>query len=229
MKKFVLKRDGVDKSVNDVFPDLNPANIPSRYALDREQNYFSVFLPVGTLFKGMIPQYIGDNPPQQVHAICDMHSFIREKPPGWMYPVSERFKELLEGFNMPNTRFYEGSVIWNEKEYPYYVWHLLTEKYEHYIDFSKSRFVKTTGELYNVEGNPIQAESIKDVKEKLESYFWAFQKAVMFPEFRETDVCEIEFYGILISERLKEAIESAALTNISITPCPIEFEVSDQV
>jgi|GEM_PF-3945555 len=227
MKRFILKTDGIDKTINDVYPDLNPENIPSQYALDRRQNYFPVFLPEDTSFEGMIPEYIGENPPEQVHTICDMHNFIREKPPGWVYPVSKRFKELLEKFNIPNTRFYEGSVLWNQKEYPYYVWHLLTERYEQYVDFAKSFFVKTTGELYNKEGEAVQANSIKELRTKLDSYFWAFDKAVMKPEFGEVDVCEIEFYGIVISERLKDSIEAAELTNIEITPCPVEFEISN--
>ncbi|MDJ1482965.1 hypothetical protein QNI16_20855 [Cytophagaceae bacterium YF14B1] len=232
MKRFILKRDGKDKGTDSVYPDLNPENIPSQYALNRTQNYFSTFLPDDTSFKGMIPEYIGDNPPKQVHTICDMHDFIRKKPYAQVYSVSKRFKELLEKFTIPNTKFYEGSVVWNEKEYPYFVWHILTQQFS-FVDFEKSLFCDTNYFSKDAIGTEYYKVSdfskLYPLKKEKKWDMWGFYRAVMKPEFREVDVYEMDYYGIVISERLKEAIESAQLTNVSITPCPIEFEISDQI
>jgi hypothetical protein len=232
MKKFVLKKDGIDRNINYIYPDLNPEKIPSQYVLDGNQNFFSAFLSDDTSFKGMIPEYIGDNPPKKVHTICDMHGWLNEKPSGLMYPVSKRFKELLEKFNIPDSKFYEGSVIWNEEEYPYFIWHILVKKLS-LVDFKESLFCDTdyfskepTGrEYFKVndfsELYPLRREKNWDM--------WGFYKAKMYPEFREVDVCEIDHYGTLISERLKKAIDEALLTNISVIPCPVVFEISGDI
>ncbi|MDJ1470975.1 hypothetical protein QNI19_38925 [Cytophagaceae bacterium DM2B3-1] len=240
MRMYVLSTSGFDKIQNTIYPDLNPDKIPDRYFLNENISYFDHFLPASTSFANMIPMYIGDRPSERIHIICDLHSWIRRNPPGLMYPVSVRFKELLEGFTLFYSRFYSGSVIWyedgnpyTEKEYPYFVWHLLTDKDVELIDFSSSTFGNYEFITSSWESNEqIQVDGYKELLEKKEALDWSdwgFRRAVMKPEFREIDAISIHRYGIVISERLKEAIESAQLTNVSITPCPIEFEISDQI
>ena len=56
---------------------------------------------------------------------------------------------------------------------------------------------------------------------------WGFNKAVMKPEFNTLDICWVGIFEILISERLKDAIENAQLTGISIKECPLNFEISN--
>ncbi|MDJ1492453.1 hypothetical protein QNI19_05895 [Cytophagaceae bacterium DM2B3-1] len=228
-----MEDNGIDKILNRVYPRLNPEKIPSQNALDRKIIYYQQFMPEDTSFHSMIPLYVGDHPPEEIHAICDLHGWIKDIPAGLMYPVSKQFKELLEQFAIPNTKFYEGSVLWNEKEYPYFVWHLLTEKYQQNIDFGKSSFGNYNFIRHKwMSDDEIIVEDYIDLIEKKEALDWrdwGFRRAVMKPEFRDIDAISIHRYGIVISERLKEAIESAQLTNVSITPCPIEFEISDQI
>ncbi len=51
----------------------------------------------------------------------------------------------------------------------------------------------------------------------------------MRPEFRDLDMYYMDIYGIIISERLKEAIEAAHLTGVKIVECPLRFEFSDEM
>ena len=51
----------------------------------------------------------------------------------------------------------------------------------------------------------------------------------MKPEFETIDMTHLGVIGIVISERLKNAIEEANLTGVKIIPCPIEFHLSNEV
>ena len=54
---------------------------------------------------------------------------------------------------------------------------------------------------------------------------WGFNRAVMKPQFKTIDCMTMPYpYGILISERLKNALEDASLTGFEIKPFPVEFE-----
>ena len=143
MKKYILDIDGRDYNGSyQLFPRFNPQNIESQYAIDRKKNYNKTFMPDETSFKGMFLGYIGEGGfPMVPHAICDIHKWIVREPYGFMYPISARFKEILEKFNIPNLKFYPGSVIWKDTEYPYYVFHLLIFQFD-FIDFSKSTFIQ---------------------------------------------------------------------------------------
>ncbi|KAB1159596.1 hypothetical protein F7018_04620 [Tenacibaculum aiptasiae] len=54
---------------------------------------------------------------------------------------------------------------------------------------------------------------------------WGFERAVMKKEYKNIDAAKLAYpYGVLISERLKNALEEAKLTGFKITPFPVEFE-----
>jgi len=96
-----------------------------------------------------------------------------------------------------------------------------------YVSWQYSSFVKAN---YNGEKDSdilVSGQGLEEVYEKLGSKLFTFERAVMLPEFRDVDM--YYFNGILISERLKNAIEAANLTGVKITECPIEFEFSDEV
>ena len=143
MKRYILKTEIRDNNGSYyILPDLNPTKIESQSVLSWDESYHTKFLPDSTSFKGMFPAYIGEGGfPKIPHTICDMHGWIEKQPYGFMYPISARFKEILEKFNIPNLKFYPGSVIWKDTEYPYYVFHLLIFQFD-FIDFSKSTFIQ---------------------------------------------------------------------------------------
>ena len=142
-----------------------------------------------------------------------------------MYPISAKFKNLLDKFNIPDVRFYAGSIKWKGIEYEYYVMHLLVQEHK-YIDFKYSTFVKADRRGHKEPGTAVSGADLNEVYEKFETTIVTFDRAVMLPEFRNIDM--YYFNGILITERLKNAIESAHLTGIEIGECPIDkFEFSD--
>ncbi|MEY5047564.1 MAG: hypothetical protein RLZZ175_923 [Bacteroidota bacterium] len=230
MIRYILQVELLDNNGNYyLYPALNPQSIESQNAIDRKNNYNKTFMADETSFKGMFPAYIGEGGfPKIPHVICDMHNWIVRKPYGFMYPISARFKEILEKFNIPNLKFYPGSVIWKDIEYPYYVFHLLIRQFD-YIDFSKSTFIQG-----NIDGQKdgeliVNGNNMDEVTDKLDSPIWIFEKAIMKPEFETIDMTHLGVIGIVISERLKNAIEEANLTGVKITTCPIEFHLSNKV
>jgi hypothetical protein len=68
-----------------------------------------------------------------------------------------------------------------------------------------------------------------EVEMKLDSTIKIFDKAVMKPKFRDVDIYFLDTYQIVISDRLKLAIEEANLKGMKILPCPVEFQFSDEV
>ena len=227
MKRYLLTYEIIDPTgAFEIYPYINPSKIKSQEALDRSENYYEKFLAGDSSFKGMFLSYRTEiEVPAEPHAICDMHGWIETQPFGVFYPISAKFKNLLSEFNIPNVRFYEGSVKWKDIEYEYYVMHLLSQVHK-YIDFKYSTFVKADYRGEKEPGTAVSGADMNEVYEKLETPLITFEKAVMHPEFRDIDM--YHFNGILITERLKNAIESARLKGIEMGECPIDkLEFSD--
>ncbi len=229
MKKYTLNIDTKDYIGSyQLFPRFNAQNIESQNILNDNLSYFNQFLPDDTSFKNMSLGYIGEGGfPKEPHAIADMHSWIIKQPNGLMYPISPRFKELLEKFNIPFSKFYTGSVTFKGIEHTYYIIHILAYQY-HFIDFEKSTFFKGNLFLERISDTSVSGENIEEIKEQV-GHRWIFNKAVMKSDFKDVDMYYLDSYQILISERLKNAIEEANLTGVKITPCPIEFHLSNEV
>ena len=232
---FLLRIDGKDNTSKiGVYPGADPTYIESQYALDESKNYFSQFMPDDTSFKGMSPNYVGDRLAKSIkkHNLSDFMYFIIKEPQCISYVVSTRFKQVVEQFNIKFVKFYSGNIIANEIENQYYVFHILTKQYE-YIDFSKSFFFKGDMDLNKKSNFSVSGDNIADIKVQV-GHRWIFDKAVMKPEFRNVDMYFLDTYRIVISERLKLAIEEADLKGIKIfsaavseTPPPPKF-VSSQ-
>lgn len=231
MKRYRLEQDSTDgKGVYYLYPYINASNIKNQKLLNRSKSHFTEFFPSEVSFDGMFPTYGTEhNVPQEPHALCDMHAWIERKPRALVYPISPAFKDVLISFNIPEVRFYNGSVVWRGKREPYYVMHLLTRQFQ-YIDFANSSFVKCDFEGSKKSGTPaVKGSSMEEVSGKFGAESFTFERAVMQPEFRELDMYHVDIYGMLIADRLKNAIESANLTGVKITECPIEFEFSDEI
>lgn len=228
MKRYKLTWESFDNNGSfNIFPRINASRIQNQNVLDRGASFYETFYPEDTSFKGMFLSYGTEiDVPEEPHVLCDMHSWVENSPPALVHPLSPRFRDLLYMFNIPDVRFYKGSVLWKGTEYEYYVMHILLLE-QKYIDFEYSSFVKANYRGEKMLGEPIRGNNIEEVYEKLGSKLVTFERAVMLPEFRNIDM--YFFNGILITERLKNAIETANLTGVKITECPIEFEFSDEV
>jgi len=231
MKRYRLEQYSFDNTGTfNIYPDINASNIESQEALDRSKSHFASFFPNQISFKGMFPSYGTEiEVPAEPHAICDMHAWVERKPKALVYPISTRFRDILIRFNIPEVRFYDGSVVWKNQEYQYYVMHLLTRQFQ-YIDFSHSTFIGCNFEGVKKKDEPVvKGNSMEEVSQKFGAESFTFERAVMLPEFRNIDMYYMDIHGILITLPLKEAIEHADLTGVKITECSIEFEFSDEI
>ena len=168
--------------------------------------------------------------------IVDFHVWIGLEIPqeGLFYPISEKFKLLLESYNLPNHKFYKARVLFKGEFHTYFVWHLLYDNYFEYIDFSKTKY-NNLDSWRELEQESLKIkqfnsyEEMNDYSRKNWNLSFNYEQLVMKPNFRELDYCYVTLLGGLVSERLKEAIEAAGLTGISFKPLPIPIEFSDEV
>ena len=176
----------------------------------------------------------GETEPQ---IIADFHLWINKRPmKGKFYPISKKFKEILEQHTQFDHRFYKARVLFKGEYFPYFVWRILSKKYQEYIDFDKTRYnnLNTWRKLKHDKLEVKQFSSYDKMDKYSEDnwdYDWNYERLVMKPSFRELDYCYIFGLGNgnIVSERLKIAIEEAGLTGIRFEPVPIPIEFSDEV
>ena len=176
----------------------------------------------------------GETEPQ---IIADFHLWINKRPmKGKFYPISKKFKEILEQHTQFDHRFYKARVLFKGEYFPYFVWRILSKKYQEYIDFDKTRYnnLNTWRKLKHDKLEVKQFSSYDKMDKYSEDnwdYDWNYERLVMKPSFRDLDYCYIFGLGNgnIVSERLKIAIEEAGLTGIRFEPVPIPIEFSDEV
>jgi hypothetical protein len=229
MKRYILEHNPFDSHGSyNIYPDVDASGIESQSALSRVKKYYADFYPEGSnSFKGMRLVYAQEiGAPEQPHALCDMHSWIGIRPTGLTFPVSPGFKEVLAPFNTPELTFYNGSIGWKGKETKFYVMHLLTWQLQ-YINFQESTFQKSDflGRKVGDEA-PLKGDSWSDLEVKFGDNTFAIADAVMNPEFETVDMYHIDIWGILITERVKNAIEANQLTGVKIKECPLDFKIA---
>jgi hypothetical protein len=163
--------------------------------------------------------------------------WIGEQPRrGLFFPISLKFKNLLERFNLPPHRFYTASVLFKGNFYPYFIWHCLYHSYWDYIDFDKTLYnnLNSYRRLKQEQREVKQFSSFHEMSDYSEKNWdddWNYEKLVMKPAFKEIDYCYILGLdsGNLISERLKDAITSIGISGLEFKELPITIEFSDEV
>ena len=169
--------------------------------------------------------------------IVDFHLWIGEEPMGGrFYPISKKLKELLENYNQPEHKFYKAKVLFKDEFQSYFVWRILSKKYQEYIDFNKTYYnnLNSYRKLKHEELEIKQFSSYNEMRAYSRSNWsrsWNYEKIVMKSSFRDIDYCYVSGLngGNLVSERLKIAIEEAGLTGIRFEQVPIPIEFSDEV
>ena len=207
---FLSKEEMLEKGVDSV---LNREEIDKVIEKDWKLDYLT-------------PRYSDER--QQVHFICDFHSWIGERPDRIHgFPVSKKMKEILEQFNLHSYKFYEAKVLFQGKYHEYFLWEQYPNGIENYIDFKETFFQEkkiddSFGDFF------IKVNSIKELRKKRREYewhSWSFKKLIIKPEFKEFDFMTMIYpYNMLISERLKNVLEEANLTGFEIKPFLVEFE-----
>jgi len=75
------------------------------------------------VFDYLTPLEFGDGREDEPsETIYDFHMWFGEAPfGGWLKPVSNKFKEVLQNFNLGPHRFYPAWVLFREQKHEYYI------------------------------------------------------------------------------------------------------------
>ncbi|WP_299135507.1 hypothetical protein [uncultured Tenacibaculum sp.] len=172
----------------------------------------------------LFPRHFEDE--KSVDFICDFNGWIGENPFKYGYPISENMKLVLDKYNTLG-KFLKTKVLFNENFLNYYVFELSLDSFSSFVDFENSTFCEWD-ELEKIGKVSMKIKNFSEVlkfRRENDWWGWGFDKGVMKSGFKEVDCIDMPYpYGILISERLKNALEEAELTGFKITPFPVEFE-----
>lgn len=165
----------------------------------------------------------------------DVHRFIGEYPVGGYLFISDYFKQLLEQFKIAEPyHFYPSKLKYKSQKLDYYIFRLNSDL-EKNVNFQQSSFILQRGLL-----RPIIVKKIDFVLNNLE-HFNAVEK-----EYREKQDLGIApekvtikynydliaLFGInadvIISERLKQAIEKAKIEGLEIKPTSYEVIMPEE-
>lgn len=226
-KRYILDLK-YKNEINKLFYSMNGKKVKDKDVFFNKPNSNpNMVYEKGCEFNYLIPESIEVDEGEYI--MGDIHDWIGEEPDIYSFPISKKLKEILEQFNLNPNKFYDAKVLYNEEYLQYYVWQLFLNGFDTYIDLENSTFCEW--KHLNKHGE----ENIKiNSQEEIDNYsydnnwrHYGFNKAIMKPEFRDIDCCYLPHpYGIVISERLRNALKIAqpALTGFEIIECPIEFE-----
>lgn len=236
MKYYLLKHKA---KINGILsPGLNGKYVIGKDDFfDNGKSSSTKFYDQDYKFDYLVPVEFGEVK-EKPQIIVDLHMWIGLDIPfgGRFHPISKNFKELLENYKLQAHKFYDATVLFHDNYYPYYVWQVLSKKYQEYIDFDKTYYnnLNSYRKLKHEELEVKQFSSYDEMRKYSRSNWnrnWNYEKIVMKPSFRDIDYCYV--YGLnggdLISEKLKIAIEDAELTGIEFEKSPIPIEFSDEV
>lgn len=148
--------------------------------------------------------------------LCDVMTEVAM--PGIGFLISEKLKLFLQNFNLGQHQFFKGKIKDNHHEYDYYWLHLIWNNRHEIVDFSNSSFYK---EKHGNNLGELIIDSIEDykkVKKEIGSKYiigFDYLSILHRPQF---DLWPIPFRGsIIISEKLKKAIENTGFSGIDIS------------
>lgn len=164
--------------------------------------------------------------------VTDLISAVQLSAPSVML-LSERFHNLLMGYNCMRSVVFESKVMHREKRYPYRFLYF-PEQHNHFIDFQKSRFYVGTpasGWFYDISINRFNDYS-KELEKREEQNALARKTPGLKMEFikllelyLDESKVDKDFFRLcgpmlafIVSKRLKDAIESHGLTGMKFTP-----------
>lgn len=166
--------------------------------------------------------------------VLDFHHWTLEEPDDISSKiVSDRLKNILDSFKLYPNKFYEAKVKFKDDILKYWVWQYFIYGDTLFTDFEHSRFCNWHFSE-KIGNESIQVNNLNELDKIEEENDWkhsGYSKAVMKPEFFEYDCMDIGRLGLVISERLKNAIEAASprITGLEIIDCPVVFERSSEM
>lgn len=125
--------------------------------------------------------------------------------------ISHNLKNVLETFNLKQTRFYPASILHKEKKYTNYYWLHIYTNLSDVIDFENSIFFTTN--TIGIKKNKLQINSIIELDKarkelapllKIKPEKIQLKSEIEIDLFKLTDITS----DIFISKRLKDCIEN---------------------
>ncbi len=229
MKYYRIERAiGINQS------GLNGKNVQGKEELFKRACGPNSFFKGNPVFDYLEPVKFHEKDEDKVpEMIYDYNFWWGESPlGGWLKPVSDKFKNILDTFTLTEHRFYPAWVLFQGEKHPYHVLQIFRKSYLDYLDFDKSSF----NNLYNFETLNHHKKVVKSFASmpEVESYFgehynydWSYERLVMDPSFLDIDFITVKNLGDLVSDRLKLAIEEAGLTGLEFHELPVAVEFSD--
>ncbi|NME71017.1 hypothetical protein [Flammeovirga aprica] len=150
-----------------------------------------------------------------------------------IFIFSEKLYDIIVRFNLIEHRIFDGKVLLGEDLIDVKCLQFLSGSIENYFDFKYSTFKVTNLDNINKcnikNSHQTLNELLSEYSKKYDDFFmWEFDRSIMKPSFRKIDMFYNGGNEFYISERLKNALESATLESLQITECPINFEYSDE-
>ncbi|KAB1159594.1 hypothetical protein F7018_04610 [Tenacibaculum aiptasiae] len=212
--------------INEVIPDLDGSYVKNK------EDFYNASLDANIIygedwnFDYLVPRHSYEY--EVVNFICDFHDWIGDKPSYFSgVIISNEMKRIIEKFNLYPNKFYPAKVLFKGEYLEYFVWQFFLNGFDEFVDLDNSTFCewKRGVKVGDVEVKVENIEELMDYEDDNEWWSWGFKRAVMKEKYKNIDAAKLAYpYGILISERLKNALEEAELTGFKITPFPVEFE-----
>lgn len=157
----------------------------------------------------------------------DVHGFIGEYPTGGNWYISDRFKKLLEKFNIANGyHFYATKLLYKGEKLDYWIFQFPVNPLQNF-DYVKSEY-SIEGQSERLTGiqnqRDYEAFDYKLYKETKKDIVW--KKTVFIRPF---DMIMSMNDGRLVSEALKNAIEKAGLEGLVFEELKDDIEISESV
>lgn len=225
MRYFKIGKIVIDKEHDKAISNVNGEFVPNaKEYFDRIGNGEIIF--DAPMFDYFHLQSFA-SPEEWEWKLQDAHGFIGEYPTGGGWYISDRFKNLLDKFSIASHHYYATKLLYKGEKYDYWIFRYSVEPSKN-VDFAKSIFyVKETNEL--VEEIPSWDEFllIRRKYRKELSKTLVLKKGVYHTYF---DFAYNIIEGdLLVSEKLKTAIQEAGLVGLEFKEFDYEVEFSNPV
>jgi hypothetical protein len=161
--------------------------------------------------------------------LFDVHDFLGNGSGINGFYVSEKFKNLVEPFQLDfQSRFYETVLLYKKQEYKYFIFQIKS-LFEDIFDYDKSEFgiyENVTEIFHNKYENSISSyEKYREIDNNL----YETEKKHLAPLKIKLNF-NIHFFrfpslGYFISDELKNILEENQIKGVEFIPSKIEFEV----
>jgi len=224
---YILDSSIKEKGSSEINPGIDAIDIDNGKAYFRT-DYYDEFIEPEPFFNDL---KLYKRLPEDLEPTIfnDTHTWAGRSPAmTWTIPLSEPYKNLLEQYNLVGSKFYSGNLNFQGESFPYYVFHTLDNAWDNVLDLEKSVFLNFSGACNKKSVfEEIKINSVEDYRTKNDKQFmdnWEEYEIAHNIELSEVhlnqkvDLIFLPELRYCISERLKNAIESANISGVEITP-----------